>query len=322
MLYIPYWFPRETYKWVRYVYANDVKELTLKYSSNLRKNLPECLFTCSGLTQLTLIQCTLLSLPTSFKGFPCLIYLYLEARYGLDKTCVDANVLETLISKCPKLEILRLVISENGCLTIHAPKLKKLFVSGYLDSLRLKGTTALNTLGLAIDLAFGRNEIFNCFANIENLVLIGSFGVEFIIQYMCTKTIPKEFGQLRTLNLECIQLNSYNMSFVLNLLTSSSLLERLSINAKENTKVIDDHSLQIECCYILECLRYAQLLDISGSSGKLQLLKYILAHSPVLEEMTIELSTNLRTKEKFKFATEAMRYRRASPNAEIIIKAE
>uniref|UniRef100_A0A803L7G6 FBD domain-containing protein n=1 Tax=Chenopodium quinoa TaxID=63459 RepID=A0A803L7G6_CHEQI len=181
-------------------------------------------------------------------------------------------------------------------------------------SLRLKGTTA-------IDLAFGRNEIFNCFANIENLFLIGSFGLEFIIEYICTKTIPKEFKQLRTLCLENIQLNPYNISFVLNLLTSSSQLERLLFTkAEEITEVTDDHSIQIECCYTLQCLRYAQFLDISGTSGELQLIKYILAHSPVLEEMTIELIGG--AEEKFKFATEVTRYCRASPKAEIIIKAK
>uniref|UniRef100_A0A803L7G4 F-box domain-containing protein n=1 Tax=Chenopodium quinoa TaxID=63459 RepID=A0A803L7G4_CHEQI len=171
VLFVPS-FPGERYPWVNYVFRDG------EFYPNLKKKLPECLFTCSGLTHLTLIGCKLRSLPPSFMGFPCLIYFKLVGSQELS--------VETKIS--------------------------------------------------------------------------------------------------------------------------------------ELVKVTDDHPLQIDCSFTLRCLRKVQLLRVSGWIRELQLIKYILAHSPVLGNMTNELHKNMEVEQKYNFALEAMRYCRASPNAEIIIK--
>ncbi|XP_021717901.1 putative F-box/FBD/LRR-repeat protein At5g56810 [Chenopodium quinoa] len=221
VLFVPS-FPGERYPWVNYVFRDG------EFYPNLKKKLPECLFTCSGLTHLTLIGCKLRSLPPSFMGFPCLIYF-------------------------------KLVGSQE--LSVETKK------SDY----------------------FGK--------------------------------IPIKMGQLRTLNLSDIKLyKKSNISVLFCLFASSPQLERLYIEISELVKVTDDHPLQIDCSFTLRCLRKVQLLRVSGWIRELQLIKYILAHSPVLGNMTNELHKNMEVEQKYNFALEAMRYCRASPNAEIIIK--
>ncbi|XP_021717897.1 putative F-box/FBD/LRR-repeat protein At4g13965 [Chenopodium quinoa] len=89
------------------------------------------------------------SIPQLIIGFPCLVYLKLGGYYNRD-TPKNNEVLETLISRCPQFESLYLDIHEEMGLTIHAPKLKKLSVSGYIDSLCLEENMAINALGLEI----------------------------------------------------------------------------------------------------------------------------------------------------------------------------
>ncbi|XP_021775137.1 F-box/FBD/LRR-repeat protein At1g13570-like [Chenopodium quinoa] len=117
VLYVPSWFPGETFMWIRSVCTNDVKAFTLVFATSLPKNLPTCVFSCSGLTHLTLIQVKLLSLPPTFI-----------------ENCIDTKMLESVISRCPQLESLNLTIYEPANLTIHAPKLKDLILIGYLYS--------------------------------------------------------------------------------------------------------------------------------------------------------------------------------------------
>uniref|UniRef100_A0A803KVD4 F-box domain-containing protein n=1 Tax=Chenopodium quinoa TaxID=63459 RepID=A0A803KVD4_CHEQI len=229
VLYVPSWFPGETYMWIRHVFANDIKEFILEFAPSLRS----------------------------------------------------------------------------------------------LSWLRIEETMALDTLDLDIKLPFCWNEILDFFANIKNLTLKGCFWRTFD-HFILPEKIPKELAQLRTLNLVEISLyNQFQISFVVLLLTSSPQLKLLSIEAKDNIDGIVHHSIQIDCSYILQCLRKVQLFGLSGLSGELQLLKYILGHSPVLGNMTIEfISAKMRLQTRYDFAVEAMQYRRASPNAEIIIKTK
>ncbi|XP_021717899.1 F-box/FBD/LRR-repeat protein At1g13570-like [Chenopodium quinoa] len=321
VLYVPSWFPGETYIWIRCVCAHDVKELTLVFAPPLLKNLPTCLFSCSGLTHSTLKRFKLLSLPPTFTGFPCLIHLEIEANRF---ECIDAKMLESCISRCPQLESLHLMIYEPvNNLTILAPKLKDLLVRGCLNSLCIKGampTIKSVVLDSGLYHSDSMNKIISSLASVEMLVL-GTFVWQYFHRYNPPRNFPIKFGQLRTLNIVDIYLHTQSQfSFVLYLFASSPKLERLSIQVKE-TK--NGNDAQIKRSFIFESLRKVKLSRISGWRNELQLLEYILAHSPVLEEMTIELSTNIAgAEEKFNFATEAMRYRRSSPNAELKIKTK
>lgn len=79
-------------------------------------------------------------------------------------------------------------------------------------------------------------------------------------------------------------------------------------------------SIQINGSYTLPRLTNVQLIGISGLSNELQLIKFLLACSISLEEVTIELSMSMSG--AISFLKESMRYPRASPNAKINIKTE
>uniref|UniRef100_A0A803KVC9 FBD domain-containing protein n=1 Tax=Chenopodium quinoa TaxID=63459 RepID=A0A803KVC9_CHEQI len=209
-------------------------------------------------------------------------------------------------------------------LTIHAPKLRNLRVRGFIYSLFLEDTRVINTVVLEIWLRnYGcLDDIFDCLANVEVLVLNDSFWLS-TYHYKPPKKFPKGLGRLRTLILAYVRLyEQAHMSFVLCLLASSPRLEKLSIQVPQFAEVTDDQPVQIDCSNIFQCLRKVQLLGMLGLRSELQLIQYILAQSPVLEEMTIglnEITSQMGSEVKYCFSLEAMLCPRASPNAEIII---
>uniref|UniRef100_A0A803KVD8 FBD domain-containing protein n=1 Tax=Chenopodium quinoa TaxID=63459 RepID=A0A803KVD8_CHEQI len=77
-------------------------------------------------------------------------------------------------------------------------------------------------------------------------------------------------------------------------------------------------SVQNKGNFTLPCLKHVEF--VFKASVELELIKLLLACSPALEVMTIVLSETLSAEEKLEIAKELMRYGRASPNAEIILK--
>uniref|UniRef100_A0A803KVD6 F-box domain-containing protein n=2 Tax=Chenopodium quinoa TaxID=63459 RepID=A0A803KVD6_CHEQI len=333
VLYLPSWFPKEIdlCQWIRYVRANGVQDFTLVYDRDPEKNLPASLFSCVGLTHLTL--CKLISLPPNFRGFPCLVSLSTSIATCVHSpsTSIDANVLETLISKCPQLQSLYLLIIDPQVnLSIRAPNLEDLYVEGLLSELCLKGDTVITKLTLDVD--FDKpslqnrhmSEIFTCLTNVEKLVLRERFWWR-IRSYDSPKKFPSKLEQLRTLKLEGMTLHrQWTISLALSFFVSCPHLEQLYIKASKLHAVSDQPpSDKIEGSCILPCLKNVQLFGISGLTGELQLIKFLLAYSPLLEEMAIELSTTIGgAAEKFDFAKETVRYHRASTNVEVIINAK
>ncbi|XP_021717862.1 F-box/FBD/LRR-repeat protein At1g13570-like [Chenopodium quinoa] len=329
VLYVPAWFPKETdlCQWIRYVRAHGVQDFTLVDDRGPEKNLPTSLFSCVGLAHLTIGGCKLLSLPPTFKGFPSLISLKMRFSFYFASTRVAVKVLETLISKCPQLQSLYLFIIEPRInLTIHALNMKDLCLKGLVSELYLKGAKVLTSLTLDIHICEQNrqmNEIFTCLTNVEKLALSNSFWKS-IERYEFPTQFPRELERLQILKLEEIPLYYQPaISLALCLLVSSPHLEQLYIKASKQREVSDQPLIQIENSCILPCLKNVQLFGICGLRGELQLIKYLLAFSPSLEEMTIELSKKMGgAVEKFSFAMETTRYRRASADVEVIIITE
>lgn len=143
ILYIPNWFTRnaDISRWIHFVSRKLVKKLTLYKDVWGQGKVPSTMFSCvefNHLTHLTLVHWSLPSISTTFSGFPCLISLQLQFHGN----CIgEANKLGIVVSKCPLLENLYLMIHEDeSCLTIHAPKLQNLVVDGSLPGIFLEET--------------------------------------------------------------------------------------------------------------------------------------------------------------------------------------
>ncbi|XP_021774588.1 F-box/FBD/LRR-repeat protein At1g13570-like [Chenopodium quinoa] len=323
-LYLPYWLPNEydISQWMQYLSSNGVKEFTLEDSRSPRMNLPTCLFSCESLTHLTLIDCILSPLPATFKGFPCFVSLKLEKLYMSPGNHTVVNLFEILISKCPQLKILNISLAERLYnLTICAPKLQDLFVDYWFGNLSLEGTTNINKLSLdcysqKYQHSNHMSDFFSNLCNVEKLILGHSFwwGVELYSLRSPTK-FPEELERLRTLKIVEISLFCHSsISLVLCLFMSSPHLELLHIeatNCPRYENVHDGPLAQIDgSCFHRPYLKKIQLIGISELINGLLLMKFLLACSPALEEMTVEL---------INFIEEAMQYRRASPIAKINI---
>ncbi|KAL2943916.1 hypothetical protein RDABS01_032263 [Bienertia sinuspersici] len=326
VLFLPSWLPNEAdiSQWIRFAHANGVKEFTLENARGLKKYIPTSLFSCKDLTHLTLIRCKILRLPATFQGFPCLISLRWKM---LSK---EVSVLETLISKCPQLQSLCLIVYDwESTLSICAPKLKELFVEGSLSNLSMEETTSINKL--ALDLCCSKfqksrhmSDFFSTLLKVEKLILKESFWMHLEYAFISPPTLPKELEKLQSLKLVGVPLHRrFSVVFLLCLLLSSPRLVQLYIEVSELETACDEQLIQNDDTCILPCLQKVQLFGISGLPAELQLIKFLLACSPALEKMSIELSTGMGgAQEKFNFATETLRYRRASPNAEIIVKTK
>ncbi|KAH9603000.1 hypothetical protein KSS87_018226 [Heliosperma pusillum] len=303
--------------WIEFVCVNGVKEFYLNDHRLPKLKPPSCLFSCVSLTHLTL-YCGSLSVPPTFRGFPCLISLKLD-------TCEDDNEkLESLIKNSPQLENLELVLGEAiNSLTIRGSKLQHLVLECVLNILNLEETGRLKTL--ALDIETGDTESMDMVAllsslpNIEKLRCLSSFhgcGLE------PPKSLAKDLQQLHSVTV-CMSLScQYTVSFILCLFKSSPLLSRLKIEALI-CRDCEGKLLEFDDSCSLKPLKHIELVYFSGLRSELQVVKFLLAHSPTLESMTIELEVlAIRgLKSKFDLAKEVTRFRRASPNAEVVLKA-
>ncbi|KAJ8423566.1 LOW QUALITY PROTEIN: hypothetical protein Cgig2_018402 [Carnegiea gigantea] len=302
VLHIPEWFSRnpDISQWIYFVSGKFVQEFTLCNGDMKYRKLPSWMFSSVGfnhLTHLTLIDWILPFLSSVYRGFPYFISLKFHLHM-VNTTTREANKIGILVSKCPMLESLDLRINEEeSCLTIHAPKLQNLVVSGRLSGLcleeieRIKALTLQSQLDPKSDLM---TEFLSHSPHVEKLVL----GPDFL--RCCTGKVGLPLEQ-PNLSRELRELKS--------LILDGTLLQ-----------VPSDITFEEDCHF-----KYLQSAKINGGLGTdssarivLQLIKMILLSSPVLEVMIIEAP--IPAAEKLNIAMELLRYRRTSTNAEIILK--
>lgn len=332
VLYIPEWFPRnpDISHWIYFVSGKFVQEFTLCNGDMKYRKLPSWMFSSVGfshLTHLALIDWILPSLSSVYGGFPYLISLKFHLHM-VNTTTGEANKIGILVSKCPMLESLDLRINEEeSCLTIHAPKLQNLVVGGRLSGLCLEETERIKALTLQSRLD-PRSDLMTEFLShsphIEKLVL----GPDFL--RCCTgkvglplekPNLPRELRELKSLILDGTLLQGeLFISFMLCLFQRAPKLQKLEISACTFVQVPSDITFEEDCHF-----NHLQSAKINGGLGTdssarivLQLIKMILLSSPVLEVMIIEAP--IPAAEKLNIAMELLRYRRASTNAEIILK--
>uniref|UniRef100_A0A1U7YAX0 F-box/FBD/LRR-repeat protein At1g13570-like n=1 Tax=Nicotiana sylvestris TaxID=4096 RepID=A0A1U7YAX0_NICSY len=241
------------------------------------------------LTLLTLQNCSILP-PSNFKGFDRLISLELR-----DVT-ISSKFLESLISNCLLLEQLVLRISEHLNDTRDDEKEGICDIAMFFESF-----SALEHLHLgngSIELSAGTG---------------GAVSKRFPFVLHCVKRLylsDRCLGELEVISL------------AIGLIRSFSCLQYLAIEVVylhvDGTSALESLEVEHFSDVTFNHLKEVNLKYIKGSKPLLQLMKLLLAKSPVLVRMLIESYQDEESATVKICATELSKFQRASPTAEVV----
>lgn len=320
-------------QWILFLSRNDVRELSLELGEGEWFRVPSCLFSCKKLTHLELSRCEL-DPPPGFKGFWCLKTL------NLQQVLVAPEAIESLISSCPLLENLTLLYYDGLDLNINAPNLKFLCLEGEFKELCLEDTPLLQVM--SITLYMNTDEIQEHFEQSSGCNFVKFLGgvphLERLIGHVYfTKYLSIGIDQwqppLMYSHLKIIEL--YQVSFedvkeilvVLRLIINSPNLQELHISGSQNTMVALEtpNSYFWETACPSDCtfkrLKTVTMTDMYGVPQEMELIKFLLGNSPALEKMCIAPCMYV-TERRLNMLVELVRFRRASPLAELIFIQE
>ncbi|XP_060214965.1 F-box/FBD/LRR-repeat protein At1g13570-like [Lycium barbarum] len=308
---------------IYFLSRNGIQHLVLKLSSRGDPyKLPTSLFTCFQLRRLTLQYCSIIP-PPAFKGFDQLISLELR------RATITSKFLESLISHCVLLEQLVLDISNlSGVVEINAPRLRCFKFAGEISSIYLKYIPLVTELSLAdmecyegpriCDIA----KFFESFPALEHLRL--NHG---ILMYLAAGgdlpiRLPFDLNCIKCLCLADFYLDELDVvSCALCLIRSFPFLRYLEIQVDD----LNDDIPALECLEVeafsdatFNNLREVQLTSIIGSKPEMQLIKLLLAKSPMLVRMLVEPYLEVDDADKLKISDVLNSFRHASPEVEVV----
>lgn len=319
-------------QWILFLSRNDIKELVLELGEGEWFRVPACLFYCKRLTRLDLFRCEL-DPPLTFKGFLCLKSLTLH------QVLVAPDVIESLISGCPLLENLSISYFDSLALNIKAPNLKFLFLEGEFKDISLENTPLLVAMSVAMYMTEDIAEHFEQSSSCNFVKFLGGvprlerlIGHIYFTKYL---SIGYDLGNLLiTYNyLKVIELNQVSFEdmkeiyVVIRLIMSSPNLRELQISGSSNALValeapdLDLWEKQSLSKCTFEKLKLVKMTDMSGVPHEMEFVKFLLSRSPVLETMSIAPCVYVMDG-RLNMLIELVRFRRASPRAEIVFIQE
>ncbi|XP_070003477.1 F-box/FBD/LRR-repeat protein At1g13570-like [Nicotiana sylvestris] len=304
---------------ISFLSRKDIQHLVLDLSWKMLYKLPSSLFTCSQLRHLTLRNC-LMHPPSAFQGFDMLTSL------ELCNVKISSVLLESLISRCRVLTRLILNIPEIlSIIEINAPMLRSFNFRGDISFICLKNVPLLVKVSLAGDDMRAENldfaKVFESCSALEHLRL-DFFNAMFYDDYDEAPTRrPFVLNSVKRFYLPHIMLiDSYKLSFALFLIRSLPCLEYLEIQVYNEDDSGTEESLELKHLsnVTFNHLREVKIELFTGRTSEMQLIKLLLANSPVLVRMLIDrrflddepLDTRLQV-----FA-EISKFSHASPKAE------
>ncbi|KAE9454488.1 hypothetical protein C3L33_13610, partial [Rhododendron williamsianum] len=314
---------------IRYVSNNDIQDFTLGIWQGELYKLPSSLYSCLQLRHLKLRSC-MLKPPPGFEGFTGLISL------DLYDVVIADDVLSSLISNCPLLEDLTLHISTSlHSLEVVGPNLKNVLCEGHFRSICFTNTSRLADVsvylnGVREELFCSEEEICSSVMLLESVPVIESLGLDFcyvkgIAASGLPIRLPTTLNNLKDIMLYDICFGEQDeVSILMCLIRSSPNLEEITIEAftgASSASVIDLDFLEVHdwSDVSLNKLRKVDMKIVSCSKAEFEFTKLLLAKSPMLETMLIELSSSLTLVAELRIVKELTRLRRASPQAEMNI---
>ncbi|XP_059315423.1 F-box/FBD/LRR-repeat protein At1g13570-like [Lycium ferocissimum] len=304
LYFIPYMIPGSTIdNLIYFLSRNGIQHLVLRlpWGSEPYK-LPSSFFTCLQLRHLALQMCSIELPPPAFKGFDKLISLELSG------VTIFSKLLECLICNCSLLEQLVLEISEiSSVIEIKAPMLK-----------------SFDFRGRQWDIA----KFFGSFSVVKHLQLkIGSLKSFAAGAGVVPKRLPFDLTSVKFLYLSGIYLDEVDVVLcALCLIRSIPDLQYMEIEVFD----CGEDSPALECLEVegfsgvtFSRLREVNLQGDLAIEPGIQLIKLLLAKSPVLVRMLIKPSIHYDNRsqlDEFLYRTDEMvnvvrEFRRASPIA-------
>ncbi|KAL8142274.1 hypothetical protein V2J09_015306 [Rumex salicifolius] len=320
--------PSDIDQWLLFLSRNDIRELCLDLGETHWFHMPSCIFSCKKLTHLELFRCELDPSPT-FKGFVSLKTLILQ------DVLVPSDAIESLFANCPLLENFTWSYFESLEISINAPNLKSLCLEGEFKEVSLEYTPLLAEMAVTVYMNDDSNaeqleqkssvcnfaKFLGSLSNLERLI-----GHVYFTKYLSIG-IEHWHHSLVYNHLKVIEL--YQVSFedmkeilvVLCVIMSAPNLHELQIsgspNAASPSEVPDVCFVDMECSsdFAFKQLKVVKITDTSGLLNEMKFIKFLLGSSPVLETMIIKPYV---TEEIVVLLTELLKFRRASPTAEIL----
>ncbi|XP_057508192.1 F-box/FBD/LRR-repeat protein At1g13570-like [Actinidia eriantha] len=314
---------------ILFVTKNGVQEFSLRVWKPDCYKLPSSLFSCLQLEHMDLRSC-MFKPPHGFKGFSRLLSL------TLCEVVITDDVFSNLISTCPLLETLWLEMSTSlDYLEIAAPNLTFLYCEGIFRGIDLKTTPYIEEVSIILkeyrkNLVFKEGEPFNLVMLLESIPVIEDLQFDhYYVKCMAAGGVPKRLpttlNYLKVLRLCEICFGALDeVSVVLCLIRSSPNLQEISIQAYPGETAAIDPILDLLEVHYWSDVPLKQLCkvdfgNVSGTRPELGFIKLLLAKSPMLKKLLIELDSE-DVAEQNRILRELTRFQRASPQAEIIFE--
>ncbi|WMV29073.1 hypothetical protein MTR67_022458 [Solanum verrucosum] len=306
-------------KLVYFLSRNGIQHLDFTFCGCSQYKMHSSFFTCSQLWYLSLSGCEIQIVPPAFKGFHKLISL------KLSEVTISSIVLESLISNCPLIE--QLVCDDVAIddAEISAPMLRSFEYIEDEGIICFKSAPHLAKLSLTHKkYHVGTGSFLESFSALEHLKL-NRFSLKFVVAVAnkVPARLPFNLKCVKHLCLDSILLKQLNnVLCVLCLLRSFLHLQYFEIQViDEDDEIPERECLKLEACsdVTFNHLREVKLSCTIGSEPELQLIKLLLAKSPMLERMLIQPSkTGRHASRTITIPIVLNSFRRASPEVQVV----
>ncbi|XP_074275678.1 F-box/FBD/LRR-repeat protein At1g13570-like [Silene latifolia] len=308
-------------QWISFLSNNGVRKITMINNWLTKKDITSYIFWCRELVGLELKGFCFCPPPTDFNGFPNLKHLVLEDIH------FKQNIFSSLIENCRMLETLKLVgWSGMDQIVIDAPTLQTLILNGHFESLAFRNIRSLRSISMGLKIM--PNKLVTV-ATIDVVNLLATSCQLQFIQFdghLCKlfaaggniRSSSVTFNNLNELCLSNLCLSEFGtLRDLLSLIECCPHIKKLDISVISGENV-GQHIPDFNYNYKLDHLREVYIKGIIGSIAELKFVEYLLAISPILENLFFK-SGEFRVDSELKMSRALMGFPRASTKARLLV---
>ncbi|KAH9607039.1 hypothetical protein KSS87_013814 [Heliosperma pusillum] len=321
-------------QWISFLSKNGVRKIVISNWSDTM-DITSYIFSCSELVHLELNDFKLNAPPTDFIGFPYLKHLKL-----LNCEFTKQNIFCSLIENCKMLTTLRL---ENwrgtgmSHIVIDAPRLQTLTLIGNFESLAFGNILSLKSIYLylrkmpeklvtvqtidAVNLLASSCQLqalnFDVYLALQTDDLAAGCAYKFLTAGGIIRSPPNTFNHLDSLCIRNLNLSDLGVfRYLLAIIECCPYIKKLGISVLPGEDVGCQHILDYNYNYKLNKLLEVNIKGLTGSIAELKLVEYLLAISPVLENLFFTFG-RLGIESELRLSKALMRFPRASTKASL-----